>query len=133
MHLDPGVIANERPTALAGALLFALLVAVAVTTLSIRSFLPEHYIVGLLLVPPVVLKLAATVDRIEEFDETVCIYPTFYGSAAAGASWKRQHPRGRLLTVENFFEFWRQLLTPIVGDLMVMALSSSIKHAGTES
>jgi len=67
LHLDPGVMANERLTALAGALLFALLAAVAVTTLSIRSFLPEHYIVGLLLVPPVVLKLAATGYRFARY------------------------------------------------------------------
>lgn len=66
-HLDRGVIANERLTALAGALLFPLLAAVAVTTLSIRGFLPEHYIVGLLLVPPVVLKLAATGYRFARY------------------------------------------------------------------
>jgi len=67
LHLDRGVIANERLTALAGALLFTLLAAVAVTTLSIRGFLTEHYIVGLLLVPPVVLKLAATGYRFARY------------------------------------------------------------------
>ena len=66
-HLDPGVIANERLTALAGALLFALLAAVALTTLSMPGFLPEHYIVGLLLVPPVVLKLAAAGYRFARY------------------------------------------------------------------
>jgi len=67
LHLDRGVIANERLTALAGALVFALLAAVAVTTMSIRGFLPEHYIVGLLLVPPVVLKLVATGYRFARY------------------------------------------------------------------
>lgn len=42
LHLDGGVIANERLTALAGAVLFALLAAVALTTLSMPGFLPEH-------------------------------------------------------------------------------------------
>lgn len=67
LHLDRGVIANERLTALAGALLFVLLAAIAVTTLSIRGFLIEHYIVGLLLVPPVVLKLATTGYRFARY------------------------------------------------------------------
>lgn len=66
-HIDRGVIANERLTALAGALLFVLLAAIAVTTLSMPGFLPEHYIVGLLLVPPVVLKLAATGYRFARY------------------------------------------------------------------
>ena len=67
LHLDRGVIANERLTALTGALLFVLLAAVAVTTLSMPGFLPEHYIVGLLLVPPVVLKLATTGYRFARY------------------------------------------------------------------
>ena len=58
VHLDGGVIANERLTALTGGLLLAFLVGIAVTTLSMPGFLPEHYVVGLLLVPLVVLKLA---------------------------------------------------------------------------
>jgi len=67
LHLDPGVIANERLTALTGALLFALLAAVAVTTLSLPGFLPGHYVVGLLLVPQVVLKLVATGYRFARY------------------------------------------------------------------
>ena len=66
-HLDRGVIANERLTAVTGALLFALLAAVAVTTLSMPGLLPEHYIVALLVVPPVVLKLAATGYRFARY------------------------------------------------------------------
>lgn len=67
LHLDGGVIANERLTAMAGALLFVLLAALAMTTLSMPGFLPEHYIVGLLLVPPVVLKLVATGYRFARY------------------------------------------------------------------
>jgi len=66
-HLDRGAIGNERLTALAGALLFPLLAAVAVTTLSMPGFLPEHYIVGLLLVPLVVLKMATTSYRFARY------------------------------------------------------------------
>ena len=32
--------------------------------------------------------------------------------------WKRQHPQGRLFPVRELFDFDRQLLTPITGDLM---------------
>ena len=67
LHLDGGVIANERLTALTGALLFPLLAAAAVTTLSMPGFLLEHYIVGLLLVPPVLLKLAGTGYRFARY------------------------------------------------------------------
>jgi hypothetical protein len=66
-HLDREVMSNERLTALAGGLLFALLAAVAVTTLSMPGFLPEHYIVGLLLVPLVVLKMATTGYRFARY------------------------------------------------------------------
>lgn len=67
LHLDHGVIANQKLTALDGALLFVLLAALAVTTLSMPEFLPAHYIVGLLLVPPIVLKLAATGYRFARY------------------------------------------------------------------
>ena len=66
-YLDAGVMGNERLTALAGTPLFALLVAVAVSTLSMPGFLPEHYIVGLLLVPLVVLKMTTTGYRFARY------------------------------------------------------------------
>jgi alkylmercury lyase len=59
------------------------------------------------------------VDFIEEFDQKICVYQTFYASPEAGGTWKLQHPQGKLLSVHDFFDFWRQLLTPIVADLMV--------------
>jgi hypothetical protein len=51
---------NERLTALAGLALFFLLLAEGVTLLFLRQLLPVHIVVGLLLVPPVLLKLAST-------------------------------------------------------------------------
>jgi hypothetical protein len=51
---------NERLTATAGAALFLLLAAEGVTILSIRPLLSAHVFIGMLLVPPVALKLATT-------------------------------------------------------------------------
>jgi hypothetical protein len=56
----PGVATNERLTSLNGALLLVLLAAIGVTVLRPRQLLPEHYLLGFLLVPPVLLKLATT-------------------------------------------------------------------------
>lgn len=52
--------ANERLTASSGAVLFLLLVAEGVTILFIRPLLSAHMFIGMLLIPPVVLKLAST-------------------------------------------------------------------------
>jgi len=60
MQAAPGVLTNERLTALNGALLLVLLAAIGVTVLRPRQMLPEHYLLGFLLVPPVGLKLATT-------------------------------------------------------------------------
>jgi hypothetical protein len=51
---------NERLTASTGLILFVLLTVEAATTLALRSYLPEHIFLGLLLLPPVGLKLAST-------------------------------------------------------------------------
>jgi hypothetical protein len=62
-HLDssaPGVAANERLTALTGGLLVVLLALMGITILSVRRLLPEHFLLGFLLIPPVALKLAST-------------------------------------------------------------------------
>jgi hypothetical protein len=52
--------ANERLTAAAGAVLFFLLAAEGVTILFIRPLLSAHMFIGMLLIPPVALKLAST-------------------------------------------------------------------------
>jgi hypothetical protein len=54
------VEANERLTAAAGVALLLLLAAEGVTILFIRPLLPEHVFIGLLLVPPIVLKAGST-------------------------------------------------------------------------
>ncbi|HZU75712.1 MAG TPA: hypothetical protein VFA70_03050 [Dehalococcoidia bacterium] len=54
------VEANARLTSTTGIVLLVLLAAEGVTILSIRRLLPLHYFIGLLLIPPVVLKLAST-------------------------------------------------------------------------
>jgi len=54
------VDANERLTALTGALLVVLLALLGITILSIRSLLPEHFLLGFLILPPLALKFAST-------------------------------------------------------------------------
>jgi hypothetical protein len=51
---------NERLTTSVGLVLLVLLGIETVTTLALHSYLPEHIFLGLLLIPPVVLKLAST-------------------------------------------------------------------------
>jgi hypothetical protein len=51
---------NERLTAASGAVLFLMLAALGVTILSINQLLPEHFFIGMLLIPPVLLKLGST-------------------------------------------------------------------------
>jgi hypothetical protein len=62
--IDIGVLGNQRLTAINGAVLYLLILAVVVTVLNISEFLTAHYVVGLLLVPPVVLKLGSTGYRV---------------------------------------------------------------------
>ena len=51
---------NERLTATAGAVLFLLLAAEGVTIFSIGQLLSPHVFIGMLLIPPVALKLGST-------------------------------------------------------------------------
>lgn len=55
-----GADGNERLTAAAGAVLFLLLAAEGVTILFIRPLLSTHVFIGMLLIPPVALKLGST-------------------------------------------------------------------------
>jgi hypothetical protein len=57
---ESGVTANERLTTLTGGLLLVLLALMGITVLSVRRLLPEHFLLGFLLIPPVALKLAST-------------------------------------------------------------------------
>ena len=58
---------NERLTGSTGALLIALLGVEALTVLSLRSLLSVHVFVGVLLIPPVVLKIASTGYRFTRY------------------------------------------------------------------
>lgn len=51
---------NERLTSTVGLVLVVLLVVEAATTISLSSLLPVHIFLGLLLLPPIALKLATT-------------------------------------------------------------------------
>lgn len=55
-----GVEANARLTASTSAVLFALLAAEGFTILRIRELLSVHVFVGMLLIPPVLLKIGST-------------------------------------------------------------------------
>lgn len=55
-----GPARNQRLTALNGLLLFVLLVAIALTVVDVRKLLPEHYLVGFVLIPPLLLKFGST-------------------------------------------------------------------------
>ncbi|HEY4913431.1 MAG TPA: hypothetical protein VIJ91_05905 [Candidatus Dormibacteraeota bacterium] len=57
---ESGVAANERLTTLTGGLLLVLLALMGITVLSVRRLLPEHFLLGFLLIPPVALKLVST-------------------------------------------------------------------------
>jgi hypothetical protein len=55
-----GVDGNERLTAVTGAVLIVLLAALGVTILSIGQLIWWHFLLGMLLIPPVLLKLGST-------------------------------------------------------------------------
>jgi hypothetical protein len=55
-----GTTGNEQLTAATGAVLLVLLAALGITILRIRPLLSEHMFLGLLLIPPVTLKMAST-------------------------------------------------------------------------
>jgi hypothetical protein len=57
---DWGPPGNERLTTSVGLVLLVLLGLETLTTLALHSYLPEHIFLGLLLIPPVALKLAST-------------------------------------------------------------------------
>lgn len=56
----PAVARNERLTALTGLMVYVLLLAIVVTVFDISGLLAAHYLVGFLLIPPVLLKLGST-------------------------------------------------------------------------
>ncbi len=65
IHVNPD--GNERLTAATGAFLLVLLAAEGVTILFLRPLLSMHVFVGMLLIPPVALKLGSTVWRFARY------------------------------------------------------------------
>lgn len=62
-----GTAGNERLTALAGAILLAPLAVIGVTLLDLRGLMSVHLFVGILLIGPVLLKIAATGYRFARY------------------------------------------------------------------
>jgi len=81
-----GVEGNTRLTAMTAAVLLVLLAAEGVTVLQIRPLLTPHVFIGMLLVPPVVLKILSTGYR----------FVRYYSGAPA---YRRKGPPQALLRV----------------------------------
>jgi hypothetical protein len=64
---EAGVEANARLTASVAVVLFVLLAAEGVTILRIRPLLTPHVFIGMLLVPPVLLKVGSTTWRFARY------------------------------------------------------------------
>jgi hypothetical protein len=64
---ESGVVANERLTALTGVLLVVLLALLGLTVFSVRRLLPEHFFLGILVIPPLALKMASTGYRFARY------------------------------------------------------------------
>jgi hypothetical protein len=62
-----GTIGNERLTAATGILLIVLLAALGVTILRIGPLISPHLFIGLMLIPPVALKMASTGYRFARY------------------------------------------------------------------
>ncbi len=64
---DEGVAANDRLTALTGAVLFVLLGLIGITILRVRALLPQHLFLGFVLIPPLAVKMASTGYRFARY------------------------------------------------------------------
>jgi hypothetical protein len=103
MSADEAVEANSRLTAGMGAVLFVLFGAEGVTVLRVRGLLSAHVFIGMLLVPPVLVKTASTGWRLVRY---------YAGSPA----YRRKGPPPVLL----------RLLGPAVVVLTMVVLGSGI-------
>lgn len=65
---------NSRLTALTGAVLLALLALIGITILYVRELLPEHLLLGFLLIPPIALKLSSTGYRFVKYYRGDSVY-----------------------------------------------------------
>jgi hypothetical protein len=69
-----GTAGNERLTAATGAVLLVLLALIGVTILRLRPLLSVHLFVGMLLIPPVLLKMSSTGYRFVRYYTSVAPY-----------------------------------------------------------
>jgi hypothetical protein len=106
---DRGVVANERPTGFAGALLMILALAEVLTVPALRSLLSVHFFVGVLLVGPLAVKTSCTGWR----------FLRYYTRAAA---YRRKGPPGPLL---------RFVVAPLLLASTLMLVGSGIALAAT--
>ena len=100
---DEGVEGNSRLTGTTAAVLFVLFAAEGLTVLRIRSLLTAHVFVGMLLVPPIVVKIGSTTWR----------FVRYYAGAPA---YRRKGPPPPLL----------RLLGPVMIVLTVIMFASGI-------
>ena len=100
---DEGVSGNARLTAANAALLLVLLAIEGVTVLRVRALLSPHVFIGMVLVPPVLLKVASTGWR----------FIRYYGGAPA---YRRKGPPPVLL----------RLLGPVVVVLTLVLFASGV-------
>jgi hypothetical protein len=69
-----GTMGNERLTAATGILLVVLLAVIGVTLLRLRSLISVHLFIGLVLIPPVALKMASTGYRFMRYYASDPVY-----------------------------------------------------------
>ena len=100
---DLGVAGNARLTAANAAVLLILLAAEGVTVLRIRQLLSPHVFIGMVLIPPVLVKVASTTWR----------FVRYYGGVPA---YRRKGPPPVLL----------RLLGPVVVILTLVLLASGV-------
>ena len=98
-----GVEANGRLTGTTAAVLLVLLAVEGVTILSVRSLLTAHVVIGMILVPPVFLKICSTGYR-------------FFRYYTGAPAYRRKGPPAPML----------RLLGPLVVVLTVAVLASGI-------
>ena len=69
-----GPAQNQRLTALNGLLLYVLLIAIAATVVDVRRLLAEHYLIGFVLIPPLLLKFGSTGYRLIRYYTGSALY-----------------------------------------------------------
>jgi hypothetical protein len=61
--------------------------------------------------PELMDAIDATIDRTTGPDEDFCYHQPFFATPETATEWLAAHPGGRLFTVAEFLEFWRQVTT----------------------